>query len=211
MNIQEWIVSNLEVNSTIIEAGTAGGSDTKFFSDYFTNGKIYGFEPIHFLYQETLSKVKDRSNVEVYNSALSDKSGISVIYQSDRFGQMAVSSSLLKPKEHLQVHPEITFKEEIEVECINLDDFCSSKNINLIDLMWLDMQGYEPIVLKASPNSMSMTRYIYAEVSLIETYENVIIYPEFKEFMFQNGFEPIFEDLPWVDMGNVLFKNKKLS
>jgi FkbM family methyltransferase len=173
--------------------------------------KIYGFEPIRFLYEDTTRSIQGRNNVEVYNSALSDKSGKSIIYQSDRFGQMAVSSSLLRPKDHLQVHPEITFKEQVEIECINLDEFCLSKNINSIDFMWLDMQGYEPIVLKSSPRSMSITKYIYSEVSLIETYENVVLYPEFKEFMADNGFEPIFEDLPWIDMGNVLFKNKQLS
>jgi hypothetical protein len=43
MNIQEWIINNLENNCTIIEAGTAGGSDTKFFSDYFKNGKNIRF------------------------------------------------------------------------------------------------------------------------------------------------------------------------
>ena len=45
-------------------------------------------------------------------------------------------------------------------------------------------------------------------MSLIETYDNVILYPEYKKFLSENGFEIIEEELPWKDMGNVLLKNK---
>jgi FkbM family methyltransferase len=208
MDIKKWIVNNLKDDCIVIEAGTAGGSDTLFFSNYFINGKIYGFEPIPHLFNDTLKNTSGKLNVEIYNLALSNKTEKSKIYFSDRFGHVAVSSSLLKPKDHLQVHPEISFKEEIDIECINLDDFYESNNLNIIDFMWLDMQGLEPIVLKSSPNCLRNTKFIYSEVSLIETYEGVMLYPEFKEFMIKNNFEIVFEDLPWVDMGNVLFQNK---
>lgn len=210
MNIKQWIVDNLGNDAIVLEAGTADGNDTKFFSDYFVNGKIYGFEPIPNLYEQTSQKVRGRSNVEISNMALSDKTGNSKIYLSDRFGSDWGSSSLLKPKEHLDVHPEITFKEEINIETTNLDEWFKTKDIDVIHLMWLDMQGYEPVVLMSAPTTLSRTKYLFTEVSLIETYEGVMKYPEFKEFLLSNGFEVVAEELPWVDMGNVLFKNKNL-
>jgi FkbM family methyltransferase len=210
MNIHEWIIKNLNRNSIIVEAGTADGADTLFFSHYFNEGKVYGFEPIANLYYETLSKVNTFSNVELINAALSEKTGKEKIYVSDRFGKDWGSSSILKPKDHLDIHPEITFKNEIEINTINLDDWLNIKNHDNIDLLWLDMQGYEPVVLKSSPETLKRTKYLYTEVSLIETYENVILYPEFKQFLLNNGFVVIDEDLPWKDMGNVLFKNSNL-
>jgi FkbM family methyltransferase len=210
MNIKKWILDNLGNDAIVLEAGTADGNDTKFFSDYLINGKVYGFEPIPNLYEQTSQKIRDRYNVEISNLALSDRTGKSKIYISDRFGSNWGSSSLLKPKEHLDIHPELTFKEEIEIETTNLDEWFQKKDIEVIHLMWLDMQGYEPVVLMNSPIILSRTKYIYTEVSLIETYEGVMKYPEFKNFLSENNFEVVGEELVWIDMGNVLFKNKKL-
>jgi hypothetical protein len=104
----------------------------------------------------------------------------------------------------------MTFNVERIIESITLDDFCEQEKIEKIDLMWLDMQGAEPSVLKNSITTLSKTRYLYTEVSLIETYENVLLYPQYKEFLEINNFEVVFEDLPHQDMGNVLFRNKNL-
>ena len=210
MNIKEWMVKNLRKNAVIVEAGTADGSDTVSFSQQFIEGKIYGFEPIPNLYYDTMNKVHKLNNVTITNAALSEKTGKCKIYVSDRFDSDWCSSSLLKPKDHLSIHPEITFKKQIEVDTINLDDWLLTINETIIDLLWLDMQGYEPIVLKSSPNTLKKTRYIYTEVSLIETYDGVMLYPEYKQLLIDNGFEVVTEDLPWKDMGNVLFKNTKL-
>lgn len=209
MDIKRWILDNLPTNPTIIEAGTADGTDTLFFSHYFPNGRIYGFEPIPNHYNDTLNRLQGRNNVFIYNLALSEDNEPKEIHVSDRFGQDWGSSSLLKPKDHLTQHPEITFNKKITVQCTNLDIWLQDKFIDKIDLIWLDIQGYEPVVLGSSPITMSKSEYIYAEVSLIETYEGVQKYPEFKKFMEDNNYEVIHEELPWQDMGNVLFRNKK--
>ena len=202
------MVINLPKNSTILEAGIYDGSDTRFFADFFTEGEIYGFEPVPSLFHKASKILENKNNVEIYNKALSDKTGSSKIYLSDRFGAVAGSSSLLSPKDHLKMHPQITFKEVINIETINLDEWFKSKNLETIDFMWLDMQGYEPKVLKSALNTLSKTKYLFTEVSLIETYDNVTLYPEYKKFLSENGFEIIEEELPWKDMGNVLLKNK---
>ena len=86
------------------------------------------------------------------------------------------------------------------------DDWITENKIEKIDLAWLDMQGYEPLLLKNSPLAMSKIEYLYTEVSLIETYSEVTKYEEYKSMLLESGFEVVFEDLPWQDMGNVLFK-----
>ena len=208
MNIHQWIVNNLPTNSVVVEAGTCDGSDTIFFSQYFSNGMVYGFEPIPALYNTVVSRIGHPYNVELVQKALSEKTGKLTIHCSDRFGADWGSSSILEPKDHIQVHPDITFKTQIEVDTVNLDDWFLAKKIDHIDFMWLDMQGYEPVVLKSSPLVLSKTQYLYTEVSLMETYRGVMLYPEYKKFLLDNNFEVVFEDLPWKDMGNVLFRNK---
>ena len=73
--------------------------------------------------------------------------------------------------------------------------------------MWLDVQGSEYDIIKSSPKIISNTKYLYCEVSLMEMYGGTILYDKFKDNMEQIGFDVVFEELPWEDMGNVLFEN----
>lgn len=208
--IHKWILENLSKTPIIIEAGVCDGLDTNFFATSFPEGKIYGLEPIPKLFQQAWDLNKNHSNVILNQLALGEITENKKIYASDRFGKDWGSSSILKPKEHLNYHKEISFNSEIEISVVNLDEWCKLHDINYVDLMWLDLQGMEPFVIRSSPNIISKTKFIYSEVSLIETYENVMIYDKFKDYMFGVGFEVVFEDLQWEDMGNVLFKNINL-
>ena len=80
--------------------------------------------------------------------------------------------------------------------------------IDHVDFLWLDMQGHELAVLKASPRMLNSARAIHTEVSLKETYRGVPLYPEFRHWMENKGFKVVREALPWPDMGNVLFVNR---
>ena len=208
--IHKWILENLSSTPTIIEAGVCDGLDTEFFAKSFPNGKIYGFEPIPELFQQALNRNKNYLNVNLEQLALGERSEDVQFFVSDRFGQKWGSSSILKPKKHIDVHTEITFNSESTLKVVNLDEWCLDRGICSVDLMWLDMQGAEPIVIKNSLNIVSKTKFIYSEVSLIETYENVVLYEDFKSYMESVNFKVVFEDLPWEDMGNVLLENINL-
>jgi len=158
-----------------------------------------------------MQKVGNRPNVNVFNMALSDTTGSSKIFVSDINGEVSASSSLMKPKDHLWYHPTITFKTEEDVNTINFDEWLSMRpEIGIIDLLWLDLQGSEPQVLRASPNIMKQTRYLFTEVSNIETYEGVEKYEDFKTYLSGIGFEVMSEEM-WPDMGNVLLKNNNFK
>jgi len=207
MEIQEWIVENLNEDSVIIEAGAASGTDTLWFSQNFPNGRIFAFEPLGVSYDKTVQRVATCDNVEVYNVALGRTESTEELYVSSN----KVSSSLLKPTGHIQFHPRISFENKSTVKTINLDNFLRGKRVEEVDLMWLDMQGYEHTVLSHSPETLSKTRYLYSEVSLKEMYANSVLYNEFKSWLKEKGFEVLHEFLYWEDMGNVLFYNENLD
>lgn len=203
---KQYISSFLPANPVIIEAGVADGKDTFEMSKLWPEATIYGFEPHPYFYKIACEKNKKQKNVNIYQAALAEKDGysdfnVSKLNSEEIFG----SSSLLTPKEHLRIHPQIEFKETIQVKTFNLDQWAQQNNIEVIDFMWLDMQGIEPVILRSSPNVLQSCSVIFTEVSLIETYEGVILYPEFKIWMQEKGFKVQMEDLPYKDMGNVLF------
>lgn len=213
MHITEWVVVNdwarelIKEDSIILEAGTADGSDTSVFCQLAKNGFVYGFEPLKEYYDETIKNISMYNNVSVENLALGEKTGVQKFYVSDRYGEVWGSSSLFEPNEELWCHPGITFNSEVDVNVINLDEWGADKPIEKIDLMWLDLQGAEPSVLRNAPNMLKKTKYLYSEVSKIELYKNTELYPDFKQFLIDNNFAMVFEHLPWEDAGNVLFKN----
>jgi FkbM family methyltransferase len=209
-NIWQWIGNNVDKNGVVIEAGVCTGEDTLRFSHHLSGGKVYGFEPIKYFFDIAYSINKSRPNVELYHMALSDTTGVSEMWFADRFGQPWGSGSLRNPKEHLRTNPEISFKHKEIVTCINLDEWVKSKKIDYIEMMWLDMQGSEPDVLKASTDVLKITKYLYSEVSTVENYEGQTTYEDFKSFLSSHGFEVVEEGLYWADGGNTLFKNKNL-
>ena len=210
VDIHNFILKNLSNESIIIEAGAADGNDTVFFGKNFPNSKIYSLEPMSSLYDITFKKIQNFNNIHLFNLAFSQTNGRMYLNLAENQNQPWGSSSLLKPKLHLEIHPGITFNSKESVETIKLDSFLSMNNIESVDLLWLDLQGVEPDVLMAS-NQLQKIKYIYSEVSVLENYENQILYEDFKKFMIDNGYKVHFEDIRWEDGGNVLFKNRQFK
>jgi len=213
LNIKDWIAKNIPSNGIIFEAGTSDGYDTCDLANVVKDGKLYAFEPIKALYDVTVGKIRNYTNIEYFNAALSTKDGKEIMHVSYVNGEPYGSSSILEPKEHLIVWPTVQFNGTQEVDAINLDNFLLVKQINNIDFMWLDLQGYEPTLLKDSPITLSRTKYIYTEVSTTELYKDTILKNEFIDLLQKNNFEVIWDstnDQPGV-CGDILVRNTLLT
>ena len=102
------------------------------------------------------------------------------------------------------------FEKQITVRAINLDEWAQENKIEKIDFMWLDMQGAEYKVLKAAPKVLATVSVIFTEVSLIEMYEGIPLYNQFKSWLETKGFVVAKEEIISPDMGNVLFVRNTL-
>jgi hypothetical protein len=91
------------------------------------------------------------------------------------------------------------------VESITLDTWKNRHGIERINFLWLDTQGNELEIMKNAPDVMQDVSVIYTEVSLKEMYEGTSLYGELKRWLMAEGFVVKREELPWEDMGNVLF------
>jgi FkbM family methyltransferase len=191
----------------IIDAGAHYGYDSMEFSILLKNARIYSFEPIPEVYKILQKKTRWYKNIKCMPYGLSDVSGNALMHVSS--GGSDGSSSILQPKSHLNDHPEIKFEKTITVNTITLKDFFESQSLKKVDLLWLDLQGYELPVLKASDSILENVKAIHIEVSTKETYEGVATYKEIRKWLESKKFEVIVEAIPvgW-DMGNVLFIKK---
>lgn len=198
-------------NPVIIDCGSYDGSDSIELFKIFEEATIYAFEPVNELYKRLIENTKAYNNISCHPIALADKIGTMDFYISE--GGSDASSSLLEPRDHLNDHPDTFFSNKVSVTTNTLDNWAIENGIKKVDMLWLDMQGFELKMLKASQVILSTVSVIHTEVSTKETYKEAAQYNDLRSFLEAKGFKVKIEAVPkgW-DMGNVLFvRDKKLK
>lgn len=176
----------LPKNPIIVEAGAHIGQDTIEMAQMWPEAKIYAFEPVPSLFEQLKENTKNFPNIKCVQKALSDKNGFTEMYVSE--GNINGSSSIFKPKEHLEIDPTIKFPYKIIIETIRLEDWAKSENLDYIDFLWLDLQGAEYTVLNSCENILKNVKAIHLEANLAELYEGIVLYPEIKKLLIKNNF-----------------------
>lgn len=202
------IADYLPSDPVVVEGGAHIGYDTVRFAAEWPAGVVHAFEPVPSLFAQLEQATGELDNVRTHELALGAQDGRTTIHLSGgdvSAGRSDASSSLLAPKEHLRLHPQILFTEELEVETVTLDSWCRKERIGRVDFLWLDLQGYEMQVLAAATETLAGVRAIHTEVSLLEMYDGSTLYPELRAWLAERGFVVAAERLPHPDMGNVLF------
>jgi FkbM family methyltransferase len=204
-----YILRELPSNPVIVDAGAHIGIDSQYFASKFPQGQIFSVEPVNEIFQALSIRMNDYKNSTLVKVGLAKISGIASINLSS--GESDASSSLLVPKDHLAHHPNVYFKDSEQIEVQTLDDFIAFNGIKMIDLLWLDLQGMEPAVLRASPSALKKIRLIHTEVSFVETYQGVELFREFNSFFVSHGFKLLKLNKDFRDMGNALYLNSKFD
>ena len=202
----------LDHPSVIIEAGAADGVDTINFARDFPNAQIFAVEPVNEQFEYLNKLCADKNNIKLFNLAFSDKNGQSeiIIGESDgEFGGMG-SSSIFEPFEHVKYFPEISFNRRQKVKTKTLASFIYDNKIEFVDLLWLDIQGKEFDVLKASQQVViEKIRLIHLEISRVKFYSGMPTERTLRQFLRSMGFNCVVDKVGAIS-GNALFLNSKL-
>lgn len=198
-------------NPVIFEIGAHQGEDSRNLSNLFPNGKLYLFEPDSRAYEKLLAQ--NIPNANLFKMAISDlNSEETVFYTSGGsegiYRDWDGSSSLIKPKEHINYFPSITFSMS-SVQSRTLDWIVENTNIDLIDFIWMDVQGAEEKIFKGGKDTVkNRVRLIYTEFCAVELYENSPSLSKIIEIL------EVYEVLGIYELnqvsGNALLKNKTL-
>ena len=188
----------------IVHIGAHYGEEIQ---EYVNNGiqNITVFEPLSNNFNILAERLQDiNADIQGYQVALGSKKGISTMYLSSNEAQ---SSSILKPKEHLEHHPDVTFNGIEEVEVDLLDNF----DLRGANFMNVDVQGYELEVFKGGKKTLEQIEYVYCEVNRGEMYEGNPMIEELDEYLGGYGFERVETHWPetWYKWGDAFYiKNK---
>ena len=209
----------------ILEIGGHYGEDTLRFYKYFPNSKIYSFEPdprnIE-IFKKTCSNIESIELIEKAVSNISDNELI--FYQvynkknednlqdkykyigKESYKNLKLSGSGASSLKNTN-RTDLNIYNKIIVKSIKLDDWCDKKNIDIIDFIWIDVQGAEREVIEGGKNILSKVKYIqleYGETS----YEGGLSKKQTYDMMINNNFKLIMDYNPNSQTGDYLFKNK---
>lgn len=201
-------------NPIIIEAGAFKGDDTIKMAQAWPQGTIYAFEPMPEIFAQLYSNTQAYDNIYPVQLALGDRTGTAQFWPSEhptKKGAFTQASSLLPPKERL-TWSNIPFAAPIAVQTITLASWACKEQLEHIDFLWLDVQGYELPVMQASEAFITTITLIYTEVHFVEAYKGQALYHEVKTWLELIGFTLIgkdFGDQPKWFFGNALFINNR--
>jgi FkbM family methyltransferase len=188
----------------IIHIGAHYGEEIQ---EYVNNGiqNITVFEPLSKNFNILAERLQDvNADIQGYQTALGSKKGNATMYLSSNEAQ---SSSILKPKDHLEHHPDVSFEGTEEVEVDLLDNF----ELREANFMNVDVQGYELEVFKGAAKTLKNIDYIYCEVNRGEMYEGNPMVEDLDEYLGTYGFERVETHWPteWYKWGDALYIKKK--
>ena len=187
----------LKVNG-IIHVGAHIGQEVSIYKKNFGNEIIiHLFEPQSKYFSILQDKFKESENIKIYNYGCGEFNQSLEINQASNEGE---SSSILNPKLHLDLHPEVKFTGKESIQVKKLDDFKIADS-NFISI---DVQGYELNVLKGSAKTFQHLDYIYLEVNKEEVYEGCPLIDDIDKYLSKFNFLRVetkfaYDRLPWGD------------
>lgn len=195
----------LNSDDVILEAGGFDGKDSIKLAEIVPEGKLISFEPNPPRFRELVERTKEIINVSAYPFALGEKTGTATFYvcygaQNDPVYEGA--SSLLPPSEAMKINYQ---GPRIQVPCYRLDDWCKEYQVNKIDFMWLDLEGFEMQMLKNGKEILSTVRAIYVETNFFEFRKGMTQYQELRRFLKRQGFRLLAHGYNKGYQGNAIF------
>lgn len=133
------------------------------------NAKYFLFEPIQFNYDKLLNKFGEFNNVILCNKGLSDKDETVKIYiESESINKRSDINYIWKT-----VNPSRVINGETEdIKLITLKTYIEENDIKKIDVMKVDVEGYEYNVIKGLYEYINIVDIILFEYSVITYTQN---------------------------------------
>jgi FkbM family methyltransferase len=199
----------------IFDVGSRDALQSVEFAKKFPEAKVYAFE----CNPETIEQCRVNSSgyeqIVVVEKAVNEFEGSCAFFPIDTKKSVTHvshgnpgASSLFKvtgdyPHEDL-------VQQEVEVECVRLDSFCSREGIPIVDLLWLDLQGAELLALKSLGVLLKDTAMIHTEVEFQPIYQNQCLFQDVDQFLTAQGFIRVTSIQPrqWAD--DIVYVNGKL-
>ena len=168
----------------VIDGGANQGQWATEVKKAFPDLDIISIEPILNAFEILQSEASKYSRWIAINAALGEEESTLIMHVASNDGQ---SSSLLKPKDHLEYYPTVSFNASQETRVITLDSLQIPHDKKVF--LKLDLQGYELIALRGANNLLEKVVAIELEMTTIQMYQGQSTFLEVAAHLAECGFE----------------------
>ncbi|WP_443938109.1 FkbM family methyltransferase [Pedobacter sp. MW01-1-1] len=195
--------------NTIFDVGANIGQTAVSFVAAFPGATIYCFEPVASTFKILEENTKKYENIHISKTALGAENKTVFIYEN-------ADSEINSVKK--QISP--TDQKAISINILEGQSFCNLKSLKAIDLIKIDVEGYEIEVLKGFDADFlsAKVQCIYAEVGFDRSDELKTMFSDINDYLSKLGFvtSGFYEPFRWgnsklrLGFCNVLFINTNI-
>jgi FkbM family methyltransferase len=151
---------------TVVDVGANHGDFARAANAVFPEARVFLFEPLPVMQEYLSNSIKaGRKNWHLAPCALGDKPGEFPLVVDDQ--DDAIGSFVGFTEDYLRANPRARPAREILCRVQTLDDATQDLNVGPIDLLKIDVEGFEFQVLNGGENALRRTEAIIVEVSLV--------------------------------------------
>lgn len=168
----------------IFDCGANIGFVTHQFKSKFPEARVYAFEPNPSVFEKLNLQYSADPIITCLNSGVADVKGELTFYINRNSG----TSSFLPPTEY---HKDNLASSKIvpkSVPVINLQEVMVQYEIKQIDILKLDIEGFEIKAMEGIDDITNSVSIIFTEVNLIPTYENQPLIEDIIVYLRNKGF-----------------------
>ncbi len=195
----------------IIDVGSNVGEYTELFKNINENIEVFCFEPQKKIFKVLKKNLKDHKKIKFYNIAIGSNNTYKNLNTNLGSSYISSFSNFNKKSKYYKIRNSLLnqndTKEYEKVKVARLDSFKDLKK-KKIDLIKIDVEGYEIEVLKGMGKILKNTKMIMIEIHKSNMYLNYNP-KKIEKFLKKNGFKMMkdfrFPFLGWSD--KIFIKN----
>lgn len=173
-------------NPIIFDGGAHLGDSVIAFSAHAPLATFHCFEPDPYSVEKIRKKFSGQANIIIIEAALGEVPMIAQLnINASRPTNSLLSVSRKIPSSILSLCQPI---EQVNVNVVSVDSYCDERGIAKVDILKLDLQGYDYKALLGSRQTLQGVIVVLTEVWFTEVYAEAELFPDILFLMKQHGF-----------------------
>ena len=212
---------NLVNFKIVFDVGAHEGETIKLCLDHFNTEKIYSFEPSHFSFKNLKKKVNKLKNKKIKTEIILENIALGADNKIIKIKHMSESSSstikeLNTESKYYKKKQKLLFNlknrnlfNEISAQQKNLDEYISQKEIQKLDFLKIDTEGYEFEVLSGVKKNIKNIKLILFEHHYHDMIKKNYKFSDVHDLLNKNNFRQIYKaKMPFRKTFEYIYKNK---